>query len=329
MNRVLNTSSVEPRHRLSYWTEMVCDTYVQLDCDPAAGLRTIEGEIASDRLATLELSRVTSTAQRVLRTPSRIARSAEDYFLVSIQARGEGQVLQDGRTAHLQPGDFALYDSTYPYELRFDGPFCQYVLMIPGPVLRSLLPDTRRLTATTVSGRRGAGHLMIGMISTLASDMSELAPESAVAVADSVTHILVAGLSALPAARPVPVSHLAALHREQIKACVRTRLHDPELGVAGIAAQLRLSPSTLHRAWSGEPCSLAEWIRVQRLDAAQRDLCSPAHAKRSISEIAFDCGFSDAAHFSRAFRSRFGCSPSELRAANAHAACRTLPQHPP
>ncbi len=329
MTRVLNTSSVEPRHRLAYWTEMVCDTYVQLDCDPAAGLRTIEGEIASDRLATLELSRVTSTAQRVLRTPSRISRAAEDYFLVSIQARGEGQVLQDGRTAQLQPGDFALYDSTHPYELRFDGPFCQYVLMIPGPVIRSALHDTRRLTATTVSGRRGAGHLMIGMISTLASEMSELAPESAAAVADSVTNILVAGLSALPGARPLAISRLAALHREQVKACVRARLRDPDLTVAGIAAQLRLSPSTLHRAWSGEPCSLAEWIRVQRLDAAQRDLCSPAHAKRSVSEIAFDCGFSDAAHFSRAFRARFGRSPSELRATNARVPGRPAPQRRP
>lgn len=31
----------------------------------------------------------------------------------------------------------------------------------------------------------------------------------------------------------------------------------------------------------------------------------------SISEIAFACGFSDAAHFSRRFKARFGCSPSD------------------
>jgi AraC-like DNA-binding protein len=314
MSQLLTTQAVEPSRQLAYWTEMVCDTYVQLDCDAAADAHTIEGEIAVDQLATLQLSRVTATAQHVRRTPARIAWASEDYFLVSIQSRGNGAVVQDGRSALLAPGDFALYDSTRPYELHFDSPFQQYVLKLPGPTLRTALRDTNRLTATSVSGARGAGHLMINMIRTLTADIDTLAPASAAAVADSVTQILIAGLSALPAARQPALSHLTALHREQIKACVRTRLREPGLSVASIAAQLRLSPSTLHRAWLGEPCSLADWIWAQRLDAARRDLCDPTLDARSVSEIGFSWGFNDAAHFSRAFRARFGCTPSELRA---------------
>ena len=222
-------------------------------------------------------------------------------------------ISQDGRDALLGPGDFALYDSTRPYQLSFDAAFQQIVLMLPGPTLRTALRETERLTATTVSGDRGAGHLMIGMIRTLAADIGTLAPESAVAVADSVSQILVAGLAALPAARHAPVSQLTAYHRAQIKALVRSRLADPHFGVAQIAQALRLSPSTLHRAWAGEACSLGDWIWAQRLDAAKRDLCDPGLGARSVSEIAFSWGFSDAAHFSRAFRARFGCAPRELR----------------
>jgi AraC-like ligand binding domain. len=91
----------------------------------------VVGDIRVDSLATLELSRVTATAQLVRRTPALIAQTAEDYFLVSIQTAGVGRITQDRRTAVLQPGDFALYDSTRPYELRFDGDFQQYVLMLP------------------------------------------------------------------------------------------------------------------------------------------------------------------------------------------------------
>ena len=58
------------------------------------------------------------------------------------------------------------------------------------------------MTASAVSGQRGAGHLMIGMIATLWRDIDTLEPASADAVADSVLNILVAGLRTLPAARP-------------------------------------------------------------------------------------------------------------------------------
>jgi AraC-like DNA-binding protein len=176
------------------------------------------------------------------------------------------------------------------------------------------LRDTHRLTASTVSGQRGAGHLMINMIRTLAADIETLAPESAAAVAESVTQILIAGLSALPLARQQPLSQLRAYHREQIKACVRAHLREPGFGVADVAARLRMSPSTLHRVWAGEACALGEWIWAQRLDAARRDLCDPGMGARSVSEIAFGWGFNDAAHFSRAFRSRFACSPRQMRA---------------
>jgi AraC-like DNA-binding protein len=154
---------------------------------------------------------------------------------------------------------------------------------------------------------------MIGMIETLAADIDALAPESAAAVADSVTQILVAGLATLPAARGESPSQGRAFHREQVRKLVLERLGDPSLNVEQIAHALRLAPSTLHRAWAGEACSLSDWIWAQRLDAARRDLCDPALGARSVSQIAFSWGFNDAAHFSRAFRARFGCAPSDLR----------------
>jgi AraC-like DNA-binding protein len=314
MAKLLSTRQVDPRDRMSYWIDAVCDTYVQLDCDAPPGVASIDGEIRLDRLATLELSRVTASAQHVRRTPAKIAHASEDYFLVSIQTQGSGVVVQDERRAVLGPGDFALYDSTRPYELIFDGAFQQYVLMLPGPELRSQVRDTQALTARPVSGTRGAGHLMIGMIRALADDIHALEPACAAAVAQSVEHILVAGLRSLPGQDAPSVSQLTAFHREQIKSYVLDHLRDPQLGVARIAAHLRTSPSTLHRAFAGEPCSITDWIWAQRLDRVKRDLCDPVLTARSVSEVAFSWGCNDAAHFSRAFRARFGCAPRDLRA---------------
>jgi AraC-like DNA-binding protein len=309
MSRLHTTAEVGARERLAYWNDAVSDAYVQLHCDAPGG--DVTGDIRVDSLATLELSRVTATAQRVRRTPELIARAAEDRFLVSIQTAGAGRITQDGRVAQLQPGDFALYDSTRPYTLEFGGPFQQFVLMLPGAALRAQLPDAQALTARGVRGSRGAGHLMIEMIRTLSADIAVLEPAAAVAVAQSVEHIVVAGLSSLGG--PVPDASPAA-RREQVRAVVRARLRDPGLTVGAIAAQLHTSVSTLHRAFAGEPCSITEWIWAQRLDAVRADLDDQRLRHRTIGDLAFSWGFVDASHFSRAFRARFGRTAREVRA---------------
>ncbi len=313
MQELWSTDTVQARHRLSYWTEAVCDTYVQLECDTPAPTQRFHGRIDGGQLSTLGLSRVTAAPQWVRRTPAKIAQATEDTLLISIQTAGRGAVVQDGRTAELEPGDFALYDSTRPYELIFRENFQQFVLTLPGAVLRRRLRDPEKLTAQKVRGGRGAGHLMISLIDSLAADIETLEAGSVVAVAESVENILVAGLSSLPAAARPPVSNLAALHREQIKAYVLRHLRDPNLTVDRVAAHMRVSPSTVHRAFAGEPCSLNTWIWARRLEGARRDLCDPAGMHRTISEIAFGWGFNDAAHFSRAFRAHFGYSARELR----------------
>lgn len=313
MHKLWSTDTVEARDRLSYWIEAVCNTYVQLDCDSPQRGQSFHGTIEANQLATLNLSRVTASPQRVRRTPAKIALATEDYFLVSVQTSGIGKVVQDGRVAELSPGDFALYDSTRPYELIFEEPLQQYVLQLPGAVLRGRLRDTETLTARKVCGDRGAGHLMIGMINTLAADIDTLESASFAAIAESVENILVAGLCSLPGAADPPVSQLTAFHRDQVKAFILRHLREPDLSVNAIAAHLRLSPSTIYRTFTGEPISLNAWIWNQRLDGAKRELCDPTLGNRSITEIAFGWGFNDAAHFSRIFRARFGCSPRELR----------------
>lgn len=314
MSQILSTQAVAPRNREAYWADAVCDTYVQLECDAIDASAGFHGEIRLDTLATLGLSCVTAAAQHVRRTPAKISQRSEDFFLVSIQTQGTGVITQDGRSAVLRPGDFALYDSTRPYELLFQEDFQQFVLMLPGPTLRSQLRDTQALTARQVSGERGAGHLMINMIATLAKDIETLELSSATAVAQSVENILIAGLNSLPGASLRQPSNLQALHHEQIKSFVRQHLANPELCVAQIASHLRMSISSVHRVFAKEPYSVTQWIWAQRLDAVKRDVCDASLAARSISELAYRWGFNDAAHFSRTFRSRFGCSARELRA---------------
>ena len=154
---------------------------------------------------------------------------------------------------------------------------------------------------------------MLSMIRTLREDIDTLQPASALAVANGVLNILVAGLQTLPAAQSPSLSNLTAFHLARIKRCIDARLDDPALSVGVLAAELGMSASQIHRVFKSEPLTLSQYIWDRRLEACSRDLLDPREAGRAVGEIAYGRGFSDAAHFSRAFRERFGCSPRDWR----------------
>lgn len=316
--QVISTDGVAPSQRLEYWVDLICRTCVQLECDAPRGASgraqdAFCGSIVHHRLPGLELSVVRSRAQHVMRTPRVISRSNEDCFIVSLQTQGGAIISQDGRDAVMTPGDFAIYDSTRPYTLHFDDDFEEIVLKMPGDPLRSLLRNTDQLTATTVSGRSAAGHLLVNMVSTLRDEAHSLAPASAAAVAHGVISVVVAGLQSLPACGKAEPSTLNAYHVLRIKEAIDRRLHDPSLRLDGVALSLGMSVGHLHRLFKGEPATPAQYLWRRRLEACSRELLDPRRARSSVAAIAFAWGFNDAAHFSRTFRERFNCSPREWR----------------
>ena len=58
---------------------------------------------------------------------------------------------------------------------------------------------------------------------------------------------------------------------------------------------------------------MGDYVRVRRLEECRKDMLDFRHRAKTITEIAFGWGFSDAAHFSHAFRKQFGISPRAFR----------------
>ena len=59
----------------------------------------------------------------------------------------------------------------------------------------------------------------------------------------------------------------------------------------------------------------ANWIWALRTEQAHARLTAPANQRKSLTELAFEVGFNDTAHFSRVYRQRYGCSPRQARLA--------------
>jgi len=92
---------------------------------------------------------------------------------------------------------------------------------------------------------------------------------------------------------------------------------DQPLDLAQLAAVANFSPYHFHRvfaAWMGE--TLGDYLRRRRVEMAASRLA--AQPRLSVLRAALSVGFGSGEAFSRAFRSRFGCSPSAWRAQRKH-----------
>lgn len=87
-------------------------------------------------------------------------------------------------------------------------------------------------------------------------------------------------------------------------------LHEPELSSEVLARELRVSRRTLQRAFAREGMSVAGYLRDQRLETVRRALDAP-HDRPSVTELAVHWQFADSSHLTRAFKRRFGLTPSE------------------
>lgn len=88
---------------------------------------------------------------------------------------------------------------------------------------------------------------------------------------------------------------------------------DRKFGIADICQHLDCSKSTLLTVFKRTyGITVNAYITEKRLERA---LALLADEKKSISDIANECGFSDQSYFSKVFSKRFGSPPSEYRTA--------------
>ena len=90
---------------------------------------------------------------------------------------------------------------------------------------------------------------------------------------------------------------------------------DPTLSLARLARLIGTNESHLSRALNAAGGGFAEVLNAARADAAAERLRSGD--RTGLLDLAMACGFGSKASFNRAFRSRFGATPSEYRAAHA------------
>ncbi|KAA0961574.1 helix-turn-helix domain-containing protein [Microbacterium sp. ANT_H45B] len=299
---------------ISEFRAAVSESFVPLQVS-TSGADHFRGVIRGASVDEVHVNEVRATSHVVERTPELIARSDRSYFKLSLMLAGTGMLIQDDREAVLQPGDLAVYDTDRPYSLVFDDDFRTMVVMFPKHLISLPADMVGQLTAVRISGQGGLGGMVVPYLTQLAGNLDQLAGTTGARLAHSALDLVTTVFT-----RELGLDEVSAdPHRalvQRIRSYIDRNLASTDLGPASIASAHFISTRHLHGLFQEQGVTVSTWIRTRRLEQCRRDLLDPMIADRPVAAVAARWGFVDAAHFSRAFKTAFGISPSEYRAAH-------------
>ncbi|MEC4749170.1 helix-turn-helix domain-containing protein [Methylomicrobium sp. Wu6] len=221
---------------------------------------------------------------------------------------------QNGREVFLNPGDMTLYDATLPHRICCSQKFSKLLVSIPRSLLRERVAGIEHCTALHIPRRLGIGSVAADFIRSCADQAERLNAEEFTKLSEHALDLLTLALAAV---RPTHfnLSRSRAIALNRVKAFLENNLSDPALTPAKVSMGTGLSPRYINLLLKDEDNSLMRYVWRRRLENCRQDMLNPVHAGHRISDIAFRWGFNDLSHFSRMFRIRFGCSPTEYREA--------------
>ncbi len=315
MTMSISTDDVQDKDRFDFWHDVICSAFVRLGAESLPSEEVFSAEIASVDLGPLMLSRVSAQPHSVRRSDALISDQPCDQVLVSLQLSGTGVIRQDEREAVLSPGDFALYDTSRPYELMMPGRFEMLVLQFDRQFLLERCPSPELLTAIRIPNN----NKVTAPVSSFLRALEPIALDDGSVVSRQLATSAL-DLMGLALAGQFGVDNTRGTGQTKhfLRACtyINANSDDADLSPQQVAEAIGVSVRYLHQLFRLHDTTVTKYLIKRRLAKCMDELVSPQFAFRSITDIAHNHGFKTSAHFTRCFTNAYGSTPSQVRKVN-------------
>jgi AraC family transcriptional activator of tynA and feaB len=272
--------------------------------------RSFAGYIPISRHCTAGIRTVTR------RTLQEVRHNSSDTFLIWMPIRGAVTITQNGRTATIEPGSFALCYSNEPFCVGTlpgaEHDHLSFQITAPAHLVSRAIPEPKRLCAVPFSTSRAGARIARDLLLSLYEEAEHLDRGSAEALALSALNALFRTIDqeGSELGRSMGVREVKL---QRLMDYLELNYSDSELTTETVAKACGISPRYLHYLLKSKGIRFCDYLWQARLNNAYKQLTDTALWRRSISEIAYAIGFKSSAHFSRAFRNQFGQAPREVR----------------
>ncbi|QHE93026.1 helix-turn-helix domain-containing protein [Pandoraea fibrosis] len=272
----------------------------------------LEGALTSTHIGRLLVGETAFNSQRHERSRKLALSTSLDQYLIQLFVSGTLDGDCDGRPVVVRPGDIIAMDLSRVANTQIS-PGATVSLIVPREAIDKSTGG-RSIHGTVLKAEHAVTRLLAGFLVSLADVAGEIEGEEALGVESGAVNLLAEILAKKSdAALFNEDSVLSRVLRSQVLSYINANLTSPSLGLDAIIARFRVSRAHLYRIFEADG-GIATVIRNKRLDAAYRALTQGGgRGASSITRLAHELAFSGSNHFLRAFRARFGVTPSEAR----------------
>jgi len=310
---LLDLAGVEEAQRAAIWSRTARSYFPGLS---VRGLRVNPkiGTLCGMQFGAGRLWRILSPPLHVHYEPSDAARDDENdlsqLFSVMLQLEGSTVAHQDGRSCELRRNEFCVIDQRHPFDLQVVGMSSHLMfLQIPRETVLSRHPYLAQRTAERFDPHDAGAVLMRNTLLSLLETAAFLEDDQRAAALNAIAQLL--GSPKAPGAGPLDEVSWRA---RSALAYIDSSLSDSTLTASRVAQMQGISRRRLDEILlKTAGVSVTGQIWARRLQQAAADLLDPRFASLTVTKIAFSVGFEDTAHFTRAFKRRYGCTPREWR----------------
>lgn len=293
------------------WSSVASEAFGPLRCSTRAP-RSFRASLVGRRTGSVDIAHLRIGPHAVERETAADGR-AGGRFKVNLQLEGRGIVEQGDRTAVLEAGDIALYDTSAPYRLEFPDDSRLLVMMFDHSALDLSPGAAAQLRAQRVDAAEPVHAMVSSFLASVAERMETLSGMTGQRIGNSALDLLTVSFNHELDTQVASSLHEQDRLRASMHDFIEAHLADSELDPAMIARAHFMSTRRLHQIFHDEGTTVSAWIRARRLERCRRALEDPANERVPVARIADRWGFADGAHFSRVFRAAYGVPPSQLR----------------
>lgn len=295
---------------LDAWGATISEKLIALRPDARQPAAHFEGRMVIARFHDSVVAEVRTSAHRVMRDRQLVSHDAHRYCKIVWQLDGCTQLEQKRGCAEIGPGQWALYDTSLPYAFEVCHGAHFIVLLLPLDEFSDYSAGIDRTAGKTLDAHGNALVARAALTGVLAGGTMD-EHEAQRVLQDSLLALMGNAIRMVDE----PGKETARASQRKLRAAqayIDKNFADPTLTPDKVAAACGMSRRSLYDAFNGLAQTPRTYIQRQRLARARVLLADPEN-RPTITQVAYELGFADAAHLSRLFTSRYGLSPSQWR----------------